>query len=113
MTAPAQHTPTPFHDGGAVKIGPSNYTRIVGDGVTVCLVPRGGPYGEGNAALIVRAVNSHAALVEALENARNLITLALKNGAWGDESTDDQDSADEARGVVVSITAALALAKGE
>lgn len=54
-----------------------------------------------NSHLIVTAVNNHADLVQTLRNLYNVAALAWNNGAWtGNESSDEQDSSDEALTVI-------------
>ena len=42
-----------------------------------------------------------------LQDARNVIALALENGAWSDESSGDQDSKDEVLSVLAEIDEVL------
>jgi hypothetical protein len=48
----------------------------------------------------------------AMENSRNIIALALLNGAWGSMSSDEADSVDEVSGVLAELDHAMARMKG-
>jgi len=66
MTTP-KHTPTPWR----LDDPQANRPNIVSDRGLVASTEHGPDDGRPNAALIVRAVNAHAALVEALERIVN------------------------------------------
>lgn len=127
---PDQHTPTPWYYAPAMQTGLTRpYEKF--DIYHVTPPDRNNSYGvdtgsrkvflgmirsrpsksetEANAAFIVRAVNSHDALVEALEGLRSWAAEAQKRlpvETWADL---------ESHGTVqiLDATAALALAKGE
>jgi hypothetical protein len=48
-------------------------------------------------------------ILTVMENARNVISLALQNGSWGDQSTDDEDSKEDALGVLTDLTNLLTM----
>jgi hypothetical protein len=98
----ATHTPTPWrvHIYGEIVGAAPSPGRCV---LVVAEPNRTNPNAEANAALIVRAVNSHAALAAALEDAEFLMRQASKHAGPMQDSF--KRSAEDAR-------AALALARG-
>jgi len=52
-------------------------------------------------------------MLTALENCANIISLALANGAWGHDSTDEADSIDEVSSALNEARAAIAKATGK
>ena len=103
MENTVNHTPGPWTyecgDDGAVV-----YKEAVG---TVANVPDDLTASEANARLIAAAPDLLAALVDA----RNVLALALPK--FGEDSTDDEDSADDVQGLINRIDDAIAKAKGE
>ncbi len=105
---PTEHTPTPWHIGGR--------SNIVGaDDTLVAPVPR--PKGAGaagrrdaNVALILRAVNSHDALVEAVGELLHLVQLRDERIA---ELEGREGPVDVPHPWADNAIAALALATGE
>lgn len=106
MTQKQQHTPGPWHVNGQWI---DNY-----DSEPVCHLPPDATYKnrDANAAFIVRACNSHDALVEALENllAANPAFRSMPIGSPGSVARIAQDMAIEAED---AAKVAIALAKGE
>ncbi len=93
----AEHTPTPWASSKQWLYGPKGYVLPIASGFLEFVTnPGGSGHDEAvaNAALIVRAVNSHDALVDALE-ACHSVTKAYAGDA-----------------LLKRIAAALALAKG-
>jgi hypothetical protein len=105
------HTPEPWYVEVDHATGAAEYIRAYWDkemfDIASVLCDETGS-ANANASLIAAAPE----LLAALENARNLIALAIANGAWGDKSTDDADSADDADSVLTQIDAAIAKATG-
>ncbi len=81
MTKTENHTPTPLTVGKPTKLTATEYPVIPvlmasrGDPQAACIVYSTIPYAMERAELIARAVNSHAALVEALETLLNHYTF--------------------------------------
>ncbi len=63
---------------------------------------------EANSTLMAAAPD----LLEALENSVNVLSLALRNGAWDNRSSDEKDSRDEVESVVAEALAAITKARG-
>jgi len=84
MPENTQHTPTPW----AIDETMGGKTKLWGaDGTPICTVSRTRKNGLGDAALIVRAVNSHAALVAALQRAADAISSIVQQA--GDAHNND------------------------
>ena len=60
-----------------------------------------------------RLIAAAPTMLTALENCANIISLALANGAWGHDSTDEADSIDEVLSVLNEARAAIAKATGK
>lgn len=93
------HTPTPWTLGDSYGAG-KGYAICAGPQVLARVVGFGYPTGIGrhlqsdaNAALIVRAVNAHAALVEAIEAVRAVIQHNASFARPEEEDYDDTESA--------------------
>lgn len=97
------HTPTPW------AVGPKKLQDVLivnSAGTQYIAATFGHNYGEDNAAFIVRSVNAHDALIEALELARDCITSCA---GWAHKDA----QSGEGIPVEVFIDKALKLAKGE
>lgn len=62
-----EHTPTPWFKNRKLEIGPRPRTDDQSDGMLHPVADVFGDNGEADAAFIVKAVNSHVALVKALQ----------------------------------------------
>lgn len=106
MTTQPKHTPTPWT---VDRESDSTNHYIMGandeDIAKVFLEDMRGDEGNNNSAFIVRACNSHAALVEALGNAINTIEWMFNSPSSPHDS--------EIEGAVKKYKSTLALAKGE
>ena len=109
----AQHTPTPWEvwrapEGGAVAVR-AVYHDEMGRRITCwpALCNAGGQSNEANAAFIVHAVNSHATLTAALEEARGALEASRSFVELAYEETDGEEAAD-AKIVMGQTDAALA-----
>lgn len=75
---------------------------------TQTITPIGQATQEANARLMAQA----PALLRASENMANIIAQALLNGAWGERSSDERDSASEVESVLDEARAAIREARG-
>ena len=102
----SKHTKTPWRLGGFASIwsGVQEQSAISSD--LVCVLPELDENREGNAEFIIRAVNSHDALVEALEEARNCLATWMEIAEPNDVRGYDEDA-------IKQIDKALKLAKGK
>jgi hypothetical protein len=69
-------------------------------------VPRLQEAKSGNDMMIEVSATEHA-----IQNAVNVISLALANGAWGETSSDEEDSMEEVEGVLAALEELLSSAE--
>ena len=108
-----KHTPGPWSAGEARKH--EWFVSSEGEGIDLArMLHNGKPHPKGTRGMNqAMAANAHLIaaapeLLEALQNARNVIGLAVVNGAWdGEESSDECDSPEEVQSVIAGIDAAL------
>lgn len=111
MSETVKHTPTPWATNGK-RVENRDEHGIVNDGWIICDCD--GPDAEANAALIVRALNSHEALIEALEAQEIWEADVILNADWRSGRAHlSQDQHDALSKVQDLRNAALSLAKGE
>jgi hypothetical protein len=101
------HTPGPW------KLDRSGYVESPSTGLPICKMMDGSSLeskqrSRSNGQIIAAAPD----MLSAINDARNLIAQAMRNGAWGSESSDDTDSADEAMSVLTAVEKAIAKATG-
>lgn len=110
MTTQTQHTATEWRVGPTISPVEGPHYATITDGSSrvadVYAEFSSIPEMEANAAFIVRCVNSHDALVKALEDMLRAVNDCIEDGSLDADAVKKHDSTIQAR-------AALALAKGE
>ena len=99
-----EHTPTPWKidDNNSLPLG---VIADNADGDGIAEIGKRNSENLANASFIVRAVNSHDALVAAVATAHELLTDSLRASA-------DNDTADTIDAVLIEMNKALKLAEG-
>ena len=117
MQNTVKHTPGPWcvwnfnDDPRHVAVGPEAGGLAVADIVACnahgCYTAATEAQGAANARLIASAPDLLAALIDS----RNVLSMALPK--FGEDSTDNEDSAEDVRGLINRIDDAIAKARGE